>query len=320
MTGKPYIEGYLIEKEAKAQRRQIFSRVGWSIFILVAVWFGFLTLVGLAVGALELLALPAMGFYDRYMMLFNELGLAIGMAFGLLALKGVPESCPPVGKVGAGRFLKWASVGMAIGAIGNLIASGLLALWNAWTGNEAGGEVEELILGSSGVVLFLSVGVLAPILEELFFRKFLIDRTRRFGEKTAIVFSAVMFGLFHGNVTQFFYAAGLGALLAYVYLKSGSIMTAILLHAFFNVFAGLLPAYLMTNANETLYMVYVVVYIMLIVLGCIFALPALPDLKIGRGEGILTRKKAFAASVWNGGMIAALFVLAVILVFSLFSS
>ena len=48
--------------------------------------------------------------------------------------------------------------------------------------------------------------VIAPIGEELIFRKMILDRTASYGEGTAIVFSAFTFALYHMNINQFFYA------------------------------------------------------------------------------------------------------------------
>ena len=94
---------------------------------------------------------------------------------------------------------------MAIGMAGNLIGQVILAVWNGATGNEAGGEVDEILLGSDYLISFLMIGIVAPFLEEFLFRKLLIDHTRRYGELVCIVTSGVLFGLFHGNFTQFFF-------------------------------------------------------------------------------------------------------------------
>jgi membrane protease YdiL (CAAX protease family) len=87
--------------------------------------------------------------------------------------------------------------------------------------------------------------IVAPVGEEFIFRKLLIDRIRRFGDVTAILVSALLFGAIHMNFYQFFYAALLGALFAYVYLRSGKVWVTMLLHALFNLFGGVLPHLLM---------------------------------------------------------------------------
>lgn len=86
-----------------------------------------------------------------------------------------------------------------------------------------------------------TVVILAPIVEELIFRKFLIDRTRQFGEKLAIFFSAFCFGLFHMNIFQMLYAFAMGLLLAYIYTRSGRIKYTICIHMFFNFCGSVVP-------------------------------------------------------------------------------
>lgn len=64
--------------------------------------------------------------------------------------------------------------------------------------------------------------VMAPICEEILFRKILIDRIRLYGDKAAILVSSVVFGLSHGNFYQFFYAFGIGLVLAIFIFRRGS--------------------------------------------------------------------------------------------------
>ena len=76
--------------------------------------------------------------------------------------------------------------------------------------------------------------IIGPVLEELIFRKLMLDRTRGYGEKTAVIFSAICFGLFHGNLTQFLYASCAGLFLGYVYCKTGKVLYTILMHMLLN--------------------------------------------------------------------------------------
>lgn len=79
---------------------------------------------------------------------------------------------------------------------------------------------------------------LAPIMEELMFRKMLIDRLVPFGQRTAVIVSGLSFGLFHGNFHQFFYATALGIIFAYIYSSTGKIRYNILLHMVINAMGG----------------------------------------------------------------------------------
>ena len=75
----------------------------------------------------------------------------------------------------------------------------------------------------------------SPVFEELLFRKFMIDRTMRHGEFISCAMSGIMFGLWHGNFQQFFFAFFVGVLFAFVYIRTGNIIYTMILHASMNL-------------------------------------------------------------------------------------
>ena len=112
--------------------------------------------------------------------------------------------------------------------------------------------------------------IIGPILEELIFRKLMIDRIRNYGEKTAIIFSAVCFGLFHGNLTQFLYAGCVGLFLGYVYAKTGKVWHTMIMHMLMNASSSvilLLIPVLENLHSDGAVISIVALVIMLIVLG-----------------------------------------------------
>ncbi len=306
------------EYHALQTMKKTFGRIGWSVFVLIAAWYGFIIALGIAIGVLDVFGIHMMDFYERYMLIFNELGLALGIVAAMRVLRKLP-CCEFQGeKISALRFMKYMAIGLAIGSVGNIIGNTFLTFWNTVTGNEAGAEVDELLLGSNYLILILMVGLIGPFLEEFFFRKLLIDRMRGYGELACILVSGVLFGLFHGNFTQFFYAFGLGSLLAYLYLRSGSFALTFIFHALFNIVSGILPAFLteMGSGAET---VYVCVYVVLVIVGAFFALAGIRRLKLRKGESVLPRKKAVSSIILNPGMIAAVCVMLGMMAVSLFT-
>lgn len=77
-------------------------------------------------------------------------------------------------------------------------------------------DVQNMFTGAGVVVRILSIGILPAIFEELLFRKFLIDRTIRYGEFISCAMSGIMFGLWHGNFQQFFFAFFVGVMFAFI--------------------------------------------------------------------------------------------------------
>ena len=101
--------------------------------------------------------------------------------------------------------------------------------------DQALGDLSGLMLGSGVIVRIITVGILPAIFEELLFRKFLIDRTIRYGEFISCAMSGIMFGLWHGNFQQFFFAFFVGVLFSFVYIRTGNIIYTMIMHASMNL-------------------------------------------------------------------------------------
>ncbi len=124
--------------------------------------------------------------------------------------------------------------------IGNIIGILVNVVISAIKGSPISNSIDLLMQESTLWANILIVGICAPIFEELIFRKLLIDRMVRYGEAVAVVVSGLMFGLFHGNFSQFFYATFLGFLLAYVYVRTGNIKYSIFIHMIINMSSTLM--------------------------------------------------------------------------------
>lgn len=106
----------------------------------------------------------------------------------------------------------------------------------------------DLVLDSNPL-RYVVIVVAAPIFEEFVFRKLIIDRTRKYGEKIAIFFSAFTFALFHMNLYQFFYTFGIGLIFAYVYVRTGRLRYPIILHAIINIMGSVVAPWIVSLAE-----------------------------------------------------------------------
>ena len=61
--------------------------------------------------------------------------------------------------------------------------------------------------------------------------------------------SALMFGLFHGNLAQFFYAWFLGIVFGYVYYKTGNVIYTMLMHMTINFVGGVVAPRLLAGVD-----------------------------------------------------------------------
>ena len=135
--------------------------------------------------------------------------------------------------------------GNFVGIIVNVILSMLLKFSTQST------FLFEGVFGDSSLVFLFAAVLVAPVVEEMIFRKTLIDRVRKYGDKTAILLSGLMFGMFHGNFSQFFYAAGVGLLFAWIYVRTGKIQHTIILHVLLNFWGSAMPLLMLRNALQT---------------------------------------------------------------------
>lgn len=109
--------------------------------------------------------------------------------------------------------------------------------------------LETMSAGSDSFSMFLYMGVLAPVSEELLCRG-LVQRTLMpCGKRLAILGSAFLFGMFHGNILQAPYAFVVGLVLGYVAAEY-SIAWAMVLHMINNLVVGDMVTRLTAGMSE----------------------------------------------------------------------
>lgn len=133
--------------------------------------------------------------------------------------------------------------------IGNVIGLAITYLIGNSIQVEVSNPIQELINTTDIWLNLVLISIIAPIFEEIFFRKLLIDRTIKYGAVISILLSATIFGLMHGNLNQFFYAFLMGGFLAYVYIKTGKITYTIILHMIVNLMGSVVSLFVVESAN-----------------------------------------------------------------------
>ncbi len=88
------------------------------------------------------------------------------------------------------------------------------------------------------LVMSVHSAVIPAVVEEFAFRGVVMQPLRKYGDWFAIISSAVLFGLLHGNMMQMPFAVIAGIVLGYVTVVTGSMWTGIILH-FLNNFLSL---------------------------------------------------------------------------------
>ncbi len=130
----------------------------------------------------------------------------------------------------------------------------------------------ELPTGIFGFLLtFLSTAVVPAIVEEFACRGVIIGFLRRFGDLFAVVTSAIIFGIMHGNFGQIPFAILVGLVLGFIRIKSGSIWLAVAVH-FVNNLVAVVCSYIPninTAAGNAGYTVYLALALIAGVVGLI---------------------------------------------------
>lgn len=180
--------------------------------------------------------------YNVSIVLSSVIQYVIAFPVLVLMLRRLPKTPPAASRLGARRFLKYAVSSIFIMYVGNYISTIIMTYMEAALGSAPENSVDTL-LGETNILLsVVLVGIVGPIVEELMFRKLAIDRLTPYGDAVAVIFPSLIFGLFHGNLYQLFYAFLLGMAFSYIYVKTGKIVYSTALHIFINLFCGVLPS------------------------------------------------------------------------------
>lgn len=142
-------------------------------------------------------------------------------------------------------------------------------------------QLEEAAFSNQSIFLMIFVvGVAAPVVEEVLFRGLILKRIQDYlGSVWAVVLSALIFGIYHGNVVQFVYAGLLGLAFGVIMCRTNSLRVAITAHMAANLWSVLGSALtqILLMKNEAAY------YAML---GCFVVLALMSGVYIMTGKKI----------------------------------
>ncbi len=243
--------------------RRIGRRAGWAFFALAALTTGVQMLAGAVVAALY----PQMTEYPMWLNWLLSFLPLYGVAFPVFItlLQPLPGIKPPRQKVGFGWLAGTVCAAFALMYAGALAGNGLNWLIGWLRGRPVLSGLEEIVGAAPVWQTVLFACVLAPVGEEITFNC-LLEKTLVFGEKRAALFCALAFGMFHGNLYQFFYAFAVRFVLVQLRLRTGSLGLCIGLHALINLVGGVVSQWALGQSEQVMG-IYGVLLMMLIVAG-----------------------------------------------------
>ena len=156
------------------------------------------------------------------------LTLVFVLAFYLIRRKKLGEALW-LRPVPAPALFAGASLAPALYFVVVIVLSVLPEAWTESYGEASSGVVTGSVLGA------ISVAVVAPVVEEIIFRGLVMTRlSRAMPGWLAVLVSAAVFGLCHGEFVWFCYAFLLGVFFGFIDLRAGSILPSVLGHIMFN--------------------------------------------------------------------------------------
>lgn len=226
--------------------RRRFSRIGVA---LVAMLLVSLALQLLLINLISTLA-PELTQTDWYSWALSLLTVHVagGLTFFLLIKGQRPAERPEKHKLKLSHWLVLLVMCFGLMYAGNILGNYLMMLISGIKG-EPIDNVLLTALDTNIIINLVAVVLIGPVIEELIFRRLILDRIGMFGEKTAIVFSALLFALFHNNIYQFFYAFALGVMFAYIYMRTGRLRYCVSLHMVINLFGGVIAPWLVSQVD-----------------------------------------------------------------------
>lgn len=268
--------------------KRLVSKVFMALVIMIVVMLG----VQFAMDAFVQWKYPE--FYDtnRYLwllMLVSQYLLAYPIVIMLIAR--TPEHTIKEKSLSAKELFACFLVCYSLVILGNFMGIGFNSILESLFGIETALEMDTLILESNRLLVLVVAVIMGPFAEEWIFRKSLLDRLVKYGELPAIVASALIFGLFHGNFSQFFYAFLVGLVFGYIYVKTGKLRYSVILHMAVNFCGTMFPLMVMDLNNTSLLGFYVAVEMALLVIGIVILMKKRKEVVFNSSDYAITDKE-----------------------------
>lgn len=235
------------ERLERKQLRSAFGKTGWTLvlyYLLMNVCVFLVTMIDAAIRAVSALAngMPE-GELENVIyevVMSNGWGYVLAVAIGVLILrfwKGKDFFYRQIWHrekpMDAGSFFSLLAFFVSGQLVFSLLGTLQEMILNLF-GFSAMAAFETATMDAQSFSMFLYVTIVAPIAEELLFRGVILRSMQPYGKRFAILTSALLFGVFHGNIVQAPYAFLIGLVLGYAAIEH-SIVWAIVLHMFNNL-------------------------------------------------------------------------------------
>lgn len=229
------------DKTERKKLRRLYNKVGGAMvlqYFLLYVMYFLLSLVLSPFITEETnpeTGLEIVGWAEGFAMYFSPALASVIMFFAFNAVNKVDSRAMfSTRNITAGMLGRFVLMAFAFHTVGMILEYGVdFVLYS--TGYEVTSFDYETKNDAATVLTdVVSSVIAAPIAEELFFRGVVLKQTSRVSARFGIIFSAVMFGLMHGNPYQFVMATMIGLFFGYITVKTDSLIPSIVCHIAIN--------------------------------------------------------------------------------------
>ena len=258
-----------------------------------------------------------------------------------LLTKKMPSQEPEKKPFKASQVFMFFLITIAAMVIGSFISTFVLSLLTAGQGQNSIASV----ISAQEIIPTIYIVLIAPILEELIFRKLLLDKLSTYGEKWAIIFGAMCFALYHINFYQLIYTFCMGLILGYVYRKSGNLINTVIIHICTNSLGSVFIPLVMNSVDMekvtelrelasagkeipealmnavmpglTFCIVFFVLYFAMVIAGVILFFKNRKKIHTEKSDILPTSKEGVSAIIGNSGMIVFIVISVLLMIFQL---
>ncbi|MDB8459439.1 CPBP family intramembrane glutamic endopeptidase [Turicibacter sanguinis] len=294
-----------MENYSYIETRKVFSRLGFALTFSI-----------LSVNVVQLIVAGFMSAVDPNLLMTDWANFfliavsfyLIGFPLAYCMMKKIPTAVSQEKKrLTLRQLVEYGLISYAVTILLNFLTTFLLSFIELFKTESIVNPVQQVILTGSPWLSLLCIVVLSPIIEELLFRKILLDRVRIYGDKVAIIFTAIAFGFYHGNLSQLFYAVGLGIILAYIVLKTNQLKYSIGIHMFVNAMGSLILPMLIGDGSDLLRaQIASVIVVILITFGTILIIKNRKKVELVQGDLTIPESKLMQLVWLNHGVFAYL--------------
>lgn len=316
INGQMYISGNYSD-EKKSRLKKAYRRLGNSIGLPLCLFFLGVLILGYFVGQIIAAISTITGRNMTAILDDPNFKYALNAAVSIILLT-VPflvtpamtgykwSDTVPLKKAPLGKSTAVVMLGLGVCALSNIASSVFGVIFKNITGDDVvsndTGQGEGVV--SFAITLFC-IGVLPALVEEFAFRGVILGTMRKYMSDGASIFlSAMLFALLHGNLVQIPFAFGVGLVLGYAAVYTGSMIPGVVIHGINNAMSVVL-SYALAGAaltvNGIISMLYLVVLLLIGACGLIMLLKIDRDalrLSKERTEDSGMKVKYFCSSAW----------------------